>query len=102
MVALPSLFSEPIGLGIRQASENDYLYVIIYTGVMYILAAVSGWFLRAWKIGELEMLAAEKGEPIGQLDATQAHVIELNKTTSRELRARRSQLLKRLLACRRV
>ena len=96
------LVSEPIGLGIRQASNNEYLYVIVYTALMYIVAAISAIFLRVWKIGELEMLAAERGETVGQVDAAQTHAIGLDRVTSKELRAKRSSIVKRLFAWTRV
>lgn len=51
---LPTTFSEPIGLQLRQASGNIYLHAQIFCGFMYIGAAVCMWFLRAWKIRELE------------------------------------------------
>lgn len=37
-----------------------YLHVQIFTGFMYLAAAVCMWFLRAWNIGELERLARTK------------------------------------------
>lgn len=62
VLVLPSTFSEPIGLELRQESSDIYLHVQIYTGFMYIGAAVCMWFLRAWKIGELKRMKLSKEE----------------------------------------
>ena len=35
-------------------SSDIYLHAQIFTGFMYIGAAICVWFLRAWKISELE------------------------------------------------
>ncbi|KAI9655396.1 MAG: hypothetical protein M1821_005544 [Bathelium mastoideum] len=60
-LVLPTTFSEPIALEIENFDGN-YLGTQIFTGFMYIAAAACGWFLRAWKIGELERIAREKEE----------------------------------------
>ncbi len=51
---------EPIGLELRATSGNIYLHAQLFTGFMYIAGAVCMWFLRAWKIGELERLQLSK------------------------------------------
>lgn len=57
------LVSEPIGLEIVAFNNGSYTGAILFTGFMYIGAAVSLWMVRAWKIGDLEeKAAAEKGE----------------------------------------
>ncbi|RDL42114.1 uncharacterized protein BP5553_02093 [Venustampulla echinocandica] len=59
-LALPCTFSEPIALELRTTTGSIYLHAQIFTGFMYIGAAVCAWFLRAWKVRELEGLAANK------------------------------------------
>lgn len=47
---------------LRTTSGDVYLHAQLFTGFMYIGAAVCMWFLRAWKIGELERVAITKAE----------------------------------------
>jgi len=54
VLVLPCTFAEPMGLELRADSGNIYLHAQIFTGFMYIGAALCLWFLRAWKIKELE------------------------------------------------
>lgn len=56
ILAVPGTFSEPIGLELRTAASTgrQYLHAQIFTGFMYIAAALCMWFLRAWKIAEIE------------------------------------------------
>lgn len=58
VLILPVTFSEAIALEIE--SNTAYTYAILYTGLVYIAGAVCLWFVRAWKIGQLEQLAASK------------------------------------------
>lgn len=67
---------------------------------MYIVAGGFGWLLRAWKIEQLEMLAAERGTSISQVENVQA--VALDRVTSKELRAKRSTLPHRLFMWKRV
>ena len=53
-LVLPCTFSEPMGLELRAESGNIYLHAQIFTGLMYIAAALCMWFLRAWKIQDME------------------------------------------------
>ena len=92
--------SEPIGLEIEAAADT-YLYAIVFTGLMYFIAGSFAWLLRAWKIGQLEMLAAEQGTTVDQVDAVQQSVV-LDRVTSKEVRAQRSTLVYRLFAFKRV
>ena len=62
ILVLPCTFAEPIGLKLRADSGNIYLHAQIFIGFMYIGAAICMWFLRAWKISELEKEAATKEE----------------------------------------
>ena len=62
VLVLPCTFAEPIGLELRTTSADIYLHAQIFTGFMYIAAALCMWLLRAWKIGELERTARTKEE----------------------------------------
>lgn len=62
VLVLPCTFSEPIGLELRTQSGDIYLHAQLFTGFMYVGAALCLWFLRAWKIGEVERLALSKEE----------------------------------------
>ncbi|CAL3964444.1 unnamed protein product, partial [Diplocarpon coronariae] len=52
-LVLPCTFSEPIGLKLRRDRGNIYLHAQLFTGLMYLAAALCMWGLRAWKIQEL-------------------------------------------------
>jgi hypothetical protein len=43
---------------------GSYTGAILFTGFMYIGAALSLWMVRAWKIGELEENSAKEGKNI--------------------------------------
>ncbi|KAI3319054.1 monocarboxylate transporter [Xylariaceae sp. AK1471] len=50
-MVLPSTFSEPIALGIFEGT-GSYLGAQLFTGLVYIAAAVCMGLLRGWKIGD--------------------------------------------------
>lgn len=54
VVTLPAVFSEPIALEIITFNHGSYLGAQIFTGFMYIGAAVALWLLRARKLGDVE------------------------------------------------
>ena len=60
VLVLPCTFAEPMGLELRATSGDIYLHAQLFTGFMYIGAALCMWFLRAWKVGELENLVMSK------------------------------------------
>lgn len=60
MLVLPSAFSEVIGLEIAQHTRSAYLGTQLFAGFMYIAAALCLLPIRAWKIGQLELAAAER------------------------------------------
>ncbi|CAN9157342.1 unnamed protein product [Alternaria alternata] len=64
VLVLPTTFSEPIGLEIVAFNGGSYTGAILFTGWMYIGAAVCLWMVRTWKIGEDEenAAAAAKGD----------------------------------------
>ncbi|RKU49567.1 hypothetical protein DL546_009327 [Coniochaeta pulveracea] len=49
-LVIPSIFSEPVALSIV-GGTGSYLGTELFTGFMYIAAAVCLWLLRGWKIG---------------------------------------------------
>lgn len=61
------LVSEAIGLEIVAFNGGSYLGAILFTGFMYIGAAVSLWLVRAWKIGEQEKKAAMDSNSNGEV-----------------------------------
>jgi predicted MFS family arabinose efflux permease len=72
MLVLPCTFAEPIGLELRTRSGDIYGHAQVFTGFMYIAAAICMWFLRAWKITELEKRARtneQRERGIGNDDA---------------------------------
>jgi MFS family permease len=81
--------SEAIGLEIVSANNGSYTGAILFTGFMYIGAAISLWMVRAWKIGELEEQDAAEGKSEG------AHDIPLGEF-------QRSAFLKRMTMWRKV
>ena len=94
--------SEPIALELRQQTSNIYLHAQIYTGFMYVAAALCMWLLRAWKIGEIEEIAAVEEKPPGDIDALHAEPTQLRRTASRKSGFKRSSILKRLFVWKKV
>ncbi|USP74408.1 uncharacterized protein yc1106_01682 [Curvularia clavata] len=58
VLVLPTTFSEAIGLEIVAFNGGSYTGAILFTGWMYVGAAIFLWLVRAWKIGEDEEMAA--------------------------------------------
>lgn len=86
VLVLPTTFSEPIGLELRTTGGDKYLHAQIFTGFMYIGAAICMWFLRAWKINELESqtVTNEKREvEIRDNDAVPRSIPEITRHVSR-------------------
>lgn len=57
-----------MGLELRADSGNIYLHAQIFTGLMYVAAAFCMWFLRAWKIEEVERVEEMKRRENGEAD----------------------------------
>ncbi|KAF6819002.1 major facilitator superfamily transporter [Colletotrichum musicola] len=53
-LVLPATFAEPIALSIKSSGIDAYFNVQLFVGFMYIVAFMSLWSLRVWKIRELE------------------------------------------------
>jgi MFS family permease len=82
---IPSTFAEPIGLQLKTQTGDIYLHAQIFTAIMYIAAAICLWFLRAWKVSELEAIAnddAEKMEAAIKDDDAVPHEPVLTRTTT--------------------
>lgn len=90
IIAIPCIFSEPIGLGIVSHDGGDYLGAQIFVGVTYLAAAAFVFMLRGWKIAEVRAVAAEKGVAAEQVDAVQLdNENELVRTRSKKEGRRR-------------
>ena len=83
-------------------AHNPYLYAQIYTGLMYMMAAGCAWLLRAWKIGQLEMLAQGKGEIDAVVDCEMEKGDVVRAGRGIEGRMYKSSLLHRLFVFKRV
>ncbi|KAK4900190.1 hypothetical protein LTR28_001433, partial [Elasticomyces elasticus] len=68
VLVLPCTFSEPIGLQLVARGGGAYLGAQLFTGFMYVAAAVCVLLLRGWRIGEMEELARAKGEGAEEVD----------------------------------
>ncbi|KAF7559181.1 hypothetical protein G7046_g4982 [Stylonectria norvegica] len=69
-LVLPSLFSEPMALEIV-AGTGSYIGTQLFTGLMFIVAALCMGVLRGWKINEdsLVELLGDTGMELGQVAA---------------------------------
>ncbi|KAI9756249.1 MAG: hypothetical protein M4579_003916 [Chaenotheca gracillima] len=59
VLVIPTTFSEAIALQLRTTTGDIYLHAQIFTATMYVAAALCAWFLRAWKIGQIQNLQVE-------------------------------------------
>ena len=91
-----STVSEPIALQLRQQTGNIYLHAQIYAGFMYVGAALCMWLLRAWKIGELEAIAAYEEKALDHVKALGAESSEFQRVVS-TASYRKSSVFKRLV-----
>ena len=87
--------AEPIGLRIVAVNGGSYTGAILFTGFMYIGAAVCLWLVRAWKIGDME--AEDHVGSLGGMEV-EGHVGDLGDSGS----FRKSRFAKRLFTWRRV
>ncbi|CAG8359616.1 unnamed protein product [Penicillium salamii] len=65
----PCTVSEAIALQLRSSSGGgtSYLRVQLFTGFMYIGAALCLWLVRGWKVGEIERAQREDAMPVAPL-----------------------------------
>ncbi|KAI4115037.1 MAG: hypothetical protein LQ345_004293 [Seirophora villosa] len=98
VLVLPATFAEAIALQLRQKTGNIYLHAQIFTGLMYIVAGgVCMWLLRAWKIGQMESVAAEEEKFPAQIGAVVADGHHPTRS-----KGSKSNVIKRLCAWKRV
>ena len=95
------LVAEPVALELRQKSGNIYLHAQIFTGFMYVAAAVCMWFLRVWKIGQIEQIAAEQEKKPNDIDAASAEQVD-DRAVSFAAKKPKSSVLKRLFIRKKV
>ncbi|PKS06050.1 hypothetical protein jhhlp_007884 [Lomentospora prolificans] len=67
VIALPCTFSEPIALEIV-AGTGKYIGAQLFTGFMFVVAALSLLVLRGWKIGEIEVIAQNTHQELDSVD----------------------------------
>lgn len=96
------LVSEPIALKLRQTNGDTYLHAQIFTGFMYVASAISMWLLRAWKIGEIERIAASQEKTPAEVDARSSEPGEASLIARSGSRIVKSSIVKRLFAWKRV
>lgn len=94
-IVLPVTFSEPIALEMVDGT-GSYLGTQLWTGFMYIAGAVTLVFVRAWKIGEMEELAAIKAENNEEVELVESE------SPKRALLAGRKTMLKHVWKWRKV
>lgn len=73
-LVLPSTFAEVISLELRREERPIYRDAQVFTGMMYVGAAMMLWFVRAWKVRDVERerLEKEEGERLGGLQRTRS------------------------------
>ncbi|KAF1833561.1 MFS general substrate transporter [Decorospora gaudefroyi] len=81
VLVLPTTFSEAIGLEIVAYNGGTYTGAILFTGWMYIGAAVFLWLVRAWKIGEMEARAAAAGKSESEIEPVAAETADGSATS---------------------
>lgn len=86
----------PIGLQIVDTNGGSYTGAILFTGWMYLGAAVFLWLVRAWKIGEMEKTAAVEAKHTSEVD------LPGSRSDSVPVGFERSPFVKRLVVWRKV
>ncbi|KAF2636969.1 MFS general substrate transporter [Massarina eburnea CBS 473.64] len=103
VLVLPTTFSEAIGLEIVSFNHGTYTGAIIFTGFMYLGAAGLLWFVRAWKIGDVEARAAKAHVDERRIDPVTGDVVGNEIAAGPELEAfKRPSFARRLLMWYRV
>ncbi|KAF1817074.1 MFS general substrate transporter [Eremomyces bilateralis CBS 781.70] len=67
VIGPPCIASEVIGLELVKSNGGRYRGAQLFSGFMYLGAALCMVFLRAWKIKEVRRLAREKDVPVDQI-----------------------------------
>ncbi|TDZ75028.1 putative transporter MCH2 [Colletotrichum trifolii] len=87
-LVIPATFAEPLALTIKGSGIDAYLGVQVFVGCMFLIAFLSLWSLRIWKIRELEgsdLSPEQRDNALRNNDA-------LSATTSRRTGPKRSLL----------
>ena len=87
---------------LAQADGGKYLNAQVFTGFMYVGAALCMWLLRAWKIGQLELLVTETEKPSESIDPVRDQPSEGTIQGASEVGSPTSNVLKRMCLWRRV
>jgi len=93
--------SEPVALELRRQSGNIYLRVQIFTGFMYLAAALCMWGLRGWKIGQIERIAAAQEKKPDDIDIAATNPLEKSGVGPMSTQST-SHVLKRLVMWKKV
>ncbi|KAI4277144.1 MAG: hypothetical protein LQ337_002017 [Flavoplaca oasis] len=99
VLVLPTTSAEPIALELRQRTGNIYLHAQLFTGLMYIAAALCMWFLKAWKVAEMERVAAVEEKSPAEVDVV---ATAPDDNTSQALEKPNISVLRRLFAWKKV
>ncbi|KAL3434640.1 major facilitator superfamily domain-containing protein [Aspergillus tetrazonus] len=77
VLVAPTTVAEPIALLLRDndAPSRIYLHVQLFTGLMYIAAAVCLWTVRGWKVGENLRVKQEKSAVAVETDKKDESVV---------------------------
>ncbi|KAL4759088.1 MCT family MFS transporter [Aspergillus foveolatus] len=77
VLVAPTTVAEPIALLLRDNNSPSriYLHVQLFTGLMYIAAAVCLWTVRGWKVGENLRLKQEKSAVAVETDKKDESVV---------------------------
>ncbi|KAI9839961.1 MAG: hypothetical protein M1819_000153 [Sarea resinae] len=103
LISFPTTFSEPIGLELRSARGNIYLRCQIFTGFMFVGAALCMLVLRAWKIGEIERLQEDGRErALRDDDAVREHDSDVGNETAQAGARPMTKFWRRMIMLRRV
>lgn len=105
VITAPTVFSEPIALEIISFDGGSYLGAQLFSGFMYIGAAVALWALRARKLGAVERAALAEGKNPDKVnpvaEATEAGG-KAEHEVPHEVEAKVSPYMRRVFAWRRV
>ena len=74
-VVMPSTFAEPNALWLRTDNGTNFLHAQIFTGFMYMGAAICLWLVRAWKMSDLELQKTGTEAEIREDDAVVARTV---------------------------
>ncbi|WEW55728.1 hypothetical protein PRK78_001161 [Emydomyces testavorans] len=58
----PTTVAEPIAVLLKDDSKKNwvYFYAQIFAGLVYVVAGISLWLVRGWKVGEIEIASKKR------------------------------------------